>query len=121
MHYLKILIFIIYFDFIFSDYNISIIEGIVDIKVEAGEIEDITFNAIENGTFLILFNVNATIIEATGEINNDIFIDTGYWVTDRYKTKVYAQNFIEGDYFKIRYPAERSAYTYNDHISIQKS
>ena len=120
LHYFKILIFIIYFDFIFSDYNISIIEGIVDIKVEAGEIEDITFNAIENGTFLILFNVNATIMEATGEINNDIFIDTGYWVTDRYKTKVYAQNFIEGDYFKIRYPAERSAYTYNDHISIKK-
>ena len=120
LHCFKILIFILFFDFIFSEKNIFIKEGKADVYVEAGVTEKITFTVVENGTFLILFGVNATIIEATGKISNDIFINYSPYSSLIYKTKVYTQNFIEGDYFTIYYPSQSSSYSYNGHILIKK-
>ena len=120
LHYFKLLVFILFFDFIFSTNNINITEGVVDVEVEVGINKKITFNAVENGTFLILFGVNATIIEATGNISNDLIINRGITPNPGYETKVYSQNFIEGDSFTIYYPSERSGYSYNAHISIKK-
>ena len=114
LHCFKILIFILFFDFIFSEKNILIKEGKVDVHVESWSTEKITFTAVENGTFLILFGVNATIIEATGNVSNDIFTDYDPYSSLICKTKVYAQNFIEGDYFTIYYPSQ------GGHILIKK-
>lgn len=57
-----------------------------------------TFNAIDNGTYAIIFPSHFKLLEATGEINEDSDFDYGVY------SYIYAQNFKKGDYIKLSYP-----------------
>ena len=96
---LQYLIFISFFNCFFSDLNYSIVEGTFHIYYPPEDYVQIMFKAIENGTFLFLFSNNATIREVSGKLSEDLDINPDYY-GHYFKTKVYAQNFTVGDYFK---------------------
>ena len=70
------------------------------------------FNAIDNGTYLFLFEKEIQIVETSGKTGEDM---KPYMV---YGLIIYAQNFTEGDFLKIVYPFTNS-YTGKRNIKIK--
>ena len=95
---LQYLIFISFFNCFFSHLNFSIAEGTFHLYYPNEYYVSMIFKAIENGTFLFLFSNNATIKEVSGKLSEDLDIQP-YHHKD-FESKVYAQNFTVGDYFK---------------------
>ena len=80
--------------------NIDIKPGIIKYIIETGECKTFQFTAIDDGYYLITFENIGKIIEATGDVHQDISI----FKEDGLRTGAYAQNFTKGDYFKMTYP-----------------
>ena len=96
---LPYIIFLSFLNFVFST-NHSIIEGKVYFKTPYREFDNLIFNAVENGTFILLFETNVTIREVSGKLIGDIEIDR---YNQYYETKVYVQNFTVGDYVRVSF------------------
>jgi len=96
----KIIIFIFISLYIFSSgqYESDIVEGTKTYNVVKGSTYNFIFKAIDNGTYVIIFPQHFQLLEATGEIHEDVDIDSGFY------SLVYAQKFVKGDYIKLEYP-----------------
>ena len=96
--------------------NIDIKPGIIKYIINKGVYRTFQFTAIDDGYYLITFDNVGMIIEATGDVHQDISI----FEKEGLRTGAYAQNFTKGDYFKMTYPYLSDA-TYNEHaFKIEK-
>ena len=112
---IKILIFFNVFIFSLNVYEEQIVEGTKTYNIEQYYQYDFIFNAIDDGTYVIIFEQKAKIFEATGIISPDIIVDNiGYY------SYIYAQNFKKGNYVKLQYPGFWPRSSSTDTIRIQK-
>ena len=102
MEKIKIILLICLYCFSLSlsgnDYEKDITEGIYTFDIENNTFYNFTFKAKENGTYFIFFPDYFKLMEATGEMNEDINIEAGFFST------VYAQKFVKDDHIKVEYP-----------------
>ena len=118
---MKLLKYFLYLSLLFFIYSndeeiikIDIKEGIYHYYFKESENKTLEFNAIDNGYYLITFYMLGSIIEATGDIHEDVIIKD-----DGFETSAYAQKFKKGDYFKMIFPIN-TYYSYNYPIKIEK-
>ena len=76
----------------------DIVEGTKTYNVVKGSTYNFIFKAIDNGTYVIIFPQHFQLLEATGEIHEDVDIYSDFY------SLVYAQEFVKGDYIKLEYP-----------------
>ena len=100
---LKLKVFIFIYLFIFTleelkEFEEDLVEGSKSYTFEKETYYNFTFKAIDSGTYVIIFPGFFKLLEATGEINEDVDINYGFL------SNVYAQNFTKGDYIKVEYP-----------------
>ena len=95
---LSTFLFICLYVFSLGRYNIDIVEGTLSYTFEPHTEYYFTFNAIDNGIYVIIFPSQFKLLEATGEINEDVDFDYGFY------SYVYSQNFKKGDYITLSYP-----------------
>ena len=102
MEKIKITLLICLFCFSLSlsgnDYERDITEGVYTFEIKNNTFYNFTFTAKEDGTYFIFFPDYFKLMEATGQTNEDINVDAGFFST------VYAQKFVKGNYFKVEYP-----------------
>ena len=102
MEKIKIILFICLYCFSLSlndnEYESDITEGIYKFEIKNNTFYNFTFKAKENGTYFIFFPDYFKLMEATGEMNEDINIEAGFFST------VYAQKFVKDDHIKVEYP-----------------
>ena len=94
----KIFIFIYLYIFALEEFEEDLIEGTKSYTFEKETYYNFTFKAIDNGTYVIIFPGFFKLLEATGEINEDVDFNYGFL------SNIYAQNFTKGDYIKVEYP-----------------
>ena len=98
MFKLRIFIFTLLYFFSFEEFIEDIVEGTKSYTFEKETLYNFTFKAVKDGTYAIVFPGHFQILEATGEINEDVDIDSGFY------SYIYAQNFVKGNYIKLIYP-----------------
>ena len=81
--------------------DFDIVEGILPLSCNEDISYDIVFNAVDNGTYVIVFPDAFHLLEATGDIHEDVDFNKAYVGFISY---VYAQNFVKGDHIKLHYP-----------------
>ena len=79
-----------------NEINIDIVEGTQSLTIQASTTYELTLRAKADGTFVIIFPDIFQVIEATGDLNEDI--------RPGISSRVYAQRFAKGDYAKLKYP-----------------
>ena len=82
-----------------KDYDIA--EVVLSLSYQEGISYDLIFNAVDNGTYVILFPDDFLLLEATGDIHEDVDFNK----EDGFISQVYAQNFVKGDHIKLHYPS----------------
>ena len=95
--------------------TLNIKEGTYNYKNIKNEI--FQFTAINNGYYLITFNYTGCVLEATGKIPQDFYIDKNE--NKGWLTSAYAQKFKEGDYFIMNFPYNALLKS-NYYIKIEK-
>ena len=95
---LKIFIFFCLKIFSLEEFIENIVEGTKSYTFEKETLYNFTFKAVNDGTYAIIFPGHFKLLEATGEINEDVDIDFGFY------SYIYAQNFVKGNHIKLLYP-----------------
>ena len=78
--------------------SFDIVEGIQSLAIQQDSTYTLTFNAKDSGNYVILFPSHFQLLEATGDIHEDVDLREGFYST------AYAQNFTKGNYIKLKYP-----------------
>ena len=110
----KILIFFCLFIFSLSQYELDIVEGTKSFTIDKATFFNFTFNSTDSGTYIIIFPEEFELKEATGDIHEDINIES-------YNSSVYVQKFAKGDIVKVKYPKSNTVSKTTDiKIRIEK-
>ena len=110
----KILIFFCLFIYSLSQYKLDIVEGTKSFTIKKETYYNFTFNAIDYGNYIIIFPEEFERKEATGDLHEDINIES-------YNSSVYAQKFAIGDIVKVKYPkSDKVSKKTNITIRIEK-
>ena len=95
---LKIPIFICLYIFSLEEFIEDIVQGTKSYTFQKDTLYNFTFKAVNNGTYVIIFPSPFQLLEATGEINEDVKLNLGFF------SSIYTQDFVKGDYIKLIYP-----------------
>ena len=95
---LNVFIFIYLYIFTLEEFVVDIVEGAKSYSFEKETYYNFTLKAKDNGVYIIIFPGFFKLLEATGEINENVDINYGFL------SNVYAQNFTRGDFIKVEYP-----------------
>jgi len=72
----KILIFFCLFIYSLSQYELDIVEGTKSFTIDKATFFNFTFNSTDSGTYIIIFPEEFELKEATGDIHEDINIES---------------------------------------------
>ena len=110
----KILIFFSLFIYSLNQYELNIEEGTKSFIIQKETLYTFTFKAINSGNYIIIFPDHFELKEATGELHEDVDINSFF-------SLVYAQNFVKGNIVKVEYPKLKIfSETTNIKIRIEK-
>lgn len=111
---LKMFIFIYLYIFSLEEIIVNIVDGTYSYTFEKGTYYNFTFNAVNDGNYAIIFPGEFYLFEATGNLNEEVNVDYGFY------SYIYAQNFVKGNYFKLTYPLFTFSETKIQKVRIEK-